>query len=99
MKIKEALENFVPLNHQQRKVKPVIVAEIERLRAIIAKLPPDASEVPCCRCGGPVIEFSINNRSWNTIIRDDGPETNQEYLCFQCFAEIAAHTIRHARQE
>ncbi len=32
MKIDVALENFVPLNQQQREAKPVIIAEIKRLR-------------------------------------------------------------------
>lgn len=76
--------------------------EIERLNKYIdatTKQGVEISEVPCCKCSGLVIEFSIDNESWNTIIRDDGPETDQEYLCLECFAEIAAHKIRGTRQE
>lgn len=33
-----ALENYVPLNQQQRESKPVIVAEVKRLQAEIEQL-------------------------------------------------------------
>lgn len=51
------------------------------------------TSTPCCKCGGSVVEFSIPNSAWNTIIRGDGGETDQEYLCLTCFAEIAAKKI------
>jgi hypothetical protein len=45
------------------------------------------SEVPCCKCGGEVIEFVVENRIWNRIVRLDGPEHDKEYLCVACFAK------------
>lgn len=44
-----------------------------------------ASAVPCARCGGEVVEFSIPNDIWNEIIRLDGHEHADEYLCWNCF--------------
>ena len=52
-----------------------------------------ASTIPCCKCGGRVVEFTVPNKAWNTIIRGDQGETDQEYLCLKCFAEIAAVKI------
>ncbi len=51
------------------------------------------SDILCFRCSAPVVEFSIPNAAWNTIVRDNGPETDQEYLCLDCFAGIAAEKI------
>lgn len=44
-----------------------------------------ASSIPCARCGGAVVEFSIPNDIWNEIIREDGHEHDGEYLCWNCF--------------
>lgn len=60
------------------------------------------SKIPCCECGGSVIEFSVPNRLWNIVMRPDGHETNKEYLCFACWnnrlykfiASIQAHQER-----
>jgi len=73
--------------------------EIERLQAEAARLQEayGPSQIPCCKCGGPVVEFSVPNDAWNTIVRKDGPETNQEYLCLGCFAEAAANEIERLR--
>ena len=65
-------------------------AEFERLQAL--------SEIPCCKCGGPVVEFSISNEVWNRLVRKGGPETDQEYLCIDCFAGIAAAEIERLQQ-
>lgn len=43
------------------------------------------SEAPCCKCGGKVIEFSVPNALWNMVIRQDGRESDKEYLCFACW--------------
>ncbi len=71
-----------------------LTAEIEQLRSESKR-----SDIPCCKCGGPVIEFSIPNAAWNTIIRDNDPATDQEYLCLNCFADIAAEKIERLREE
>ena len=42
------------------------------------------SETPCNLCNGTVIEFSIDNIVWNTVIREDGSEHDKEYLCVWC---------------
>lgn len=59
----------------------------------------EVSEVPCCRCGGPVVEFTIANADWNTIIRPAGIEHENEYLCVECFGAVAAGRIRLLRDE
>lgn len=42
-------------------------------------------DIPCHRCGGDVIEFSIPNDIWNKVIRKDGHEQDNEYICIDCF--------------
>jgi hypothetical protein len=67
--------------------------QVERLRLTSME-----SETPCCRCGGVVVEFSVPNDAWNTIIRDDGRETDQEYLSLDCSARVAAEKVGQLRQ-
>lgn len=43
------------------------------------------SLIPCASCDGEVIEFSIPNDIWNRVIRIDGYESDDEYLCINCF--------------
>lgn len=45
----------------------------------------ESSSIPCARCKGPVIEFSIPNDIWNKVIRHGGPEQDNEYICWDCF--------------
>jgi hypothetical protein len=45
----------------------------------------EVSEVPCARCGGEVIEFSVPSDIWNRVVRLDGHERGDEYLCIGCF--------------
>lgn len=47
----------------------------------------ETSQVPCCKCGGEVVEFSIPNDIWNFVMRTNGKESNKEYLCFNCWHE------------
>lgn len=54
----------------------------------------ELADILCCKCGGEVIEFSVDNESWNTIVRQDGREHDQEYLCINCLALIAATELR-----
>ena len=52
----------------------------------------EVSELPCNRCGGEVVEFSISNEVRNTVIRRGGPEIDKEYLCVWCFlTDIVRH--------
>lgn len=43
------------------------------------------STVPCCACGGEVVEFTVPNDIWNLVMRPDGKETDKEYLCLDCW--------------
>ena len=43
------------------------------------------SKIPCCNCGGTVIEFIVPNKLWNMVIRQSGHEGDKEYLCFACW--------------
>lgn len=45
----------------------------------------EISELACARCGGEVIEFTIPNDIWNKVIRRDGHERDDEYICIDCF--------------
>lgn len=72
-----------------------LVAELRELRE--AKESP--STIPCCKCGGMVVEFSVPNEAWNIIVRKGGSETDQEYLCLDCFARCAASELRTAREK
>ena len=71
--------------------EPCPFCEVERLKA--------PSEIPCCKCGGDVKEFSVPNEAWNVIVRKGGPETDQEYLCLNCFARCAADYIERLQDE
>jgi len=57
--------------------------EIERPTFINRRV----STIPCCKCGGEVVEFSVPNNLWNIVMRKNG-ETDQEYLCFDCWNKI-----------
>lgn len=45
----------------------------------------ETSTIPCCLCGGEVVEFTVPNDIWNLVIRTDGKETDKEYLCLDCW--------------
>jgi hypothetical protein len=47
----------------------------------------EPSVIPCAKCGGTVVEFIIPNDIWNFVIRKNGKETDQEYLCEKCWFE------------
>lgn len=49
--------------------------------------PQETSEIPCCECGGKVIEFTVPNDIWNLVMRPDGKETDKEYLCLDCWCK------------
>ena len=67
--------------------------EIKRLREESCK-----SEHPCSKCGGEVVEFTVDNEAWNTIIRRDGKEHDNEYLCVRCFGKLAADKVKRLRK-
>ena len=49
-----------------------------------------SGHLPCAKCGELVLrEFTVPNDAWNIIIRKNGPETDQEYLCACCFGAEA----------
>lgn len=52
------------------------------------------SDIPCCECGGPVVEFSIPNELWNRVMRPDGHETDKEYLCYSCWNKALVNYFR-----
>ncbi len=60
--------------------------EAKRLREIV-------SSVPCCKCGGEVVEFTAKNDVWNRLVRRGGSSTDQEYLCVACFAAIVCGEV------
>jgi len=51
------------------------------------------SGIPCDICGGTVIEFSIPNDIWNRVVRLDGHEHDNEYLCIECFYEALREAL------
>jgi len=55
------------------------------IKGYIMRDPEFISEVPCCECGGKVVEFSVPSELWNMVMRPDGHETDKEYLCFDCW--------------
>ena len=44
-----------------------------------------AKDLPCGRCGRPVVEFVLPNWVWNAVVRRGQIEGGQEYLCEACF--------------
>lgn len=65
---------------EARLSKEMWYEELERLRKETG-----ASGIPCNRCGGDVVEFSIPNDIWNRVIRGDGKERDDEYICIDCW--------------
>jgi hypothetical protein len=55
------------------------------LAELAGKAKSESSSIPCCNCGGEVIEFTVPNALWNKVIRHDGHATDKEYLCFSCW--------------
>lgn len=55
---------------------------------------PEVSQIPCCKCKGAVIEFSVDNDIWNQVVRHGGCEHDMEYLCVQCFAEACVVFVK-----
>lgn len=47
----------------------------------------EKSKIPCVQCGKEVQEFSVPNNVWNSVVRPNGHETNNEYLCVWCFLD------------
>lgn len=43
------------------------------------------SAVPCNRCEGPCTEFIIPSDIWNRVIRTEGAERDDEYICEDCW--------------
>lgn len=57
-----------------------ILAQVEAAKQI-----DKVSVIPCSRCGGEVEEFVIPNDIWNKVIRNNGPESDNEYICVNCW--------------
>jgi hypothetical protein len=59
---------------------------IKQLRAELDESRIDeVSTIPCCLCGGEVVEFTVPNDIWNLVMRPDGKETDKEYVCLDCW--------------
>ena len=52
------------------------------------------SSISCARCQGEVVEFSVPNDIWNRVIRLDGHERDDEYLCINCFFEALRTALK-----
>lgn len=57
----------------------------------------EPSEVPCARCGGRVVEFVVPNDVWNSVVRLDGKEGDDEYLCEACYRNAVTAWVRSSR--
>lgn len=65
-----------------------LLAENERLREGDPRFQNDRPL--CSNCDRRIVfEFTVESRIWNDIVRREGPETENEYLCLWCFAERA----------
>jgi hypothetical protein len=54
------------------------------------------SEVPCARCGGQCVEFTVPNDVWNAVVRLGGKEREDEYLCEACYRRAVEVFVRSA---
>src|SRR3990167_1080612 len=43
------------------------------------------STIPCARCGGQCVEFTVPNDVWNAVVRRGGKERDDEYMCEACY--------------
>lgn len=55
-----------------------------------------ASTIPCARCGGKCVEFTVPNDVWNTVVRRGGKESDDEYLCEACYRIAVERFVRSA---
>jgi len=54
----------------------------------------EVSTIPCSRCGGKVIEFTVPNDIWNKIIRDNlNTSDESEYICVECWFDSLRSAI------
>lgn len=53
-----------------------------------------ASTVPCARCGGVCVEFTVPNDVWNTVVRLGGKEGDDEYICEACYRKAVESWVR-----
>lgn len=51
------------------------------------------NKICCSNCRGEVMEFSIPNDIWNFVVRKNGRETNNEYLCENCWFTKLRETL------
>lgn len=75
------------------------IAELERQLAEIQRSKPRVSKVPCCVCGGEVVEFTVPNDLWNFVMRPDGKETGKEYLCWDCWNKALWRKMQELQRE
>ena len=54
------------------------------------------SGIPCARCGGSCVEFTVPNDVWNTVIRLGGKERDDEYICEVCYRHAVEDFVRAA---
>ena len=57
----------------------------------------EPTELPCAKCGGLVMEFTIPNDIWNLVVRRGGPERGEEYLCYPCFITAVGAEVKRLR--
>lgn len=81
--------------------KPAVMRAISKLRSdlLSERNPPKPAPLPsglrCDRCGGDCVEFTIPNSIWNAVIRTDGHERDDEYICEGCWHKaLEAHLLR-----
>lgn len=77
----------------------VLEATVERLRKHFRISSCEPTGIPCANCGGPMLEYSIPNDTWNLVVRRGGPEGNNEYLCYSCWLAAVGAEIERLRAE
>jgi hypothetical protein len=60
----------------------------------------ETSKIPCCLCGGKVIEFTVPSEIWNKVMRPNGKETDKEYICYECWdKKLTKFLLSHFAEE
>lgn len=97
--LESSITQVIAEREDTRKCLAAAESEIERYRterdkALISVAAVGRYSLPCSQCRLPVVfEFTVENQTWNRIVR---AKNIPEYLCLWCFAALAKdETIVH----
>jgi ssDNA-binding Zn-finger/Zn-ribbon topoisomerase 1 len=84
--------------HSRRTLEAIFGPAPAKPDALPADVRRVVASIPCAGCAGPVVEFTVPNDVWNTVVRRNGPERSDEYLCEACYRKAVEGYVRDVRR-